>query len=152
MTGTEKALWLQGLCDAQAIPTAGVCAEPPRIDYRPEATAAQRQAGAAILAAWNPGDAAAYATWLAGDLRGADAAGLDAPTGESRVLRAVVKVLVDELNALRQWDTAFKAATAAATTLADLKARVAALPNLPDRTLAQARSAIVTAVNAGAAD
>lgn len=152
MSGSEKALWLQGLCDAQAIPTSGVCAEPPRIDYLPSATATQRQAGASILATWNPEDATAYAAWLAGDLRAGDAAALSAPAGEARVLRAVVKVLVDELNALREWDVAFKAAVAAATSLADLKTRVAALPDLPDRTLAQARNAVVAAVNSGAAD
>jgi hypothetical protein len=84
--------------------------------------------------------------------RRADAAGLDAPTGAPRVLRAVVSLTVDELNDLRDWISLFKAATASATSLADLKARVAALPNLPARTLQQARTAIVNKVEAGQVD
>jgi hypothetical protein len=84
--------------------------------------------------------------------RRADAAGLDAPTGGPRVLRAVVALTVDELNDLRSWVTAFKATTAAATSLADLKTRVANLPNLPARTLQQARAAIVNKVEAGDVD
>jgi hypothetical protein len=68
------------------------------------------------------------------------------------VLRAVVSLTVDELNDLRTWTRNFKAATAAATSLADLKVRVAALANLSDRTLVQARTAIVNKIEQGEVD
>ena len=57
-------------------------------------------------------------------------------------LRALVKVLLDENNNLRQWITSFKTQVAASSNLADFKTRVAALPNTPDRTLDQAKTAI----------
>jgi len=66
--------------------------------------------------------------------------------------RAVASVLVDEINALRDWLTAFKVAMAAATSLANLQTRVAALANTPDRTLAQARTAIKAAITGGTVD
>ncbi len=66
-----------------------------------------------------------------------------------RAFRAVAGLVVDEINTLRQWIVAFKAATAAATSLANLQTRVAALPDLPDRTLAQAKSAFISKVNSG---
>jgi len=68
------------------------------------------------------------------------------------VTRAIVAVLVDELNALRQWLASFKVEVAAATTLADLKTRVAGLPNMPNRTLAQAKTAILDRIDDGTAD
>lgn len=60
----------------------------------------------------------------------------------SRVEIAFAGVLADEINLLRQWLMSFKAQVAAATNLANLQTRVAALPNMPDRTLTQARNAI----------
>lgn len=72
------------------------------------------------------------------------------PTGA--LIRAVAGVTMDELNAIRQWIEAFKAQVALATTLADLKTRVAALPAMPDRTLTQARTAIQAKITAGAVD
>jgi hypothetical protein len=66
--------------------------------------------------------------------------------------RAIVLVAIDEINLLRQWITSFKAAVALAASLADLKTRVAALDNLPDRTAAQAKNAVVAKIDAGAAD
>lgn len=66
--------------------------------------------------------------------------------------RALALVTVDEINLLRQWLTAFKAAVAASTSLANLQTRVAALANLPDRTAAQAKAAVGEKIDAGAAD
>lgn len=57
-------------------------------------------------------------------------------------------VSLDEFNILRQWIMAFKVEVAAATNLADLKTRVAALPNLPDRTASQIRGAVRTKIDA----
>jgi hypothetical protein len=66
--------------------------------------------------------------------------------------RALTMILLDELNDLRQWTVAFKAQVAAASTLADLKTRVATLATLSDRTIAQAKTAYANKVNAGTAD
>ena len=65
-----------------------------------------------------------------------------------RRMKAVVLVLVDEINLLRGWITGFKAAVAASTSLADLKTRVAATAAMPDRTREQAKTAIANKVAA----
>lgn len=67
----------------------------------------------------------------------------------SRSYRAVAAVLVSEINILREWIVSFQAAVASATTLANLKTGIAALPNLPDRTLSQAKTAFISNVNQG---
>ncbi len=67
----------------------------------------------------------------------------------AKAFRAIAALAIDEINALREWIVSFQAAVAAATSLANLQARVAALPNLPDRTLAQAKSAFIAKVNSG---
>lgn len=74
------------------------------------------------------------------------------PQAFSKAQRAAALVTMEELNLLRQWIEAFKAAVAAATTLADLKSRVAALSAMPDRTATQIKGAIQNKINAGAAD
>jgi len=66
--------------------------------------------------------------------------------------RAILLVVLDELNALRQWVTDFKAAVAAATSLANLQARVAATNNLPQRTANQIRPAVQGKMTDGSAD
>lgn len=121
------------------------------VTYAAGATQAQRDAGAALIAGFD-WSAAAQAAWEQAGRR-TDAAGLLAAlSGNSILTRAVVGVLVDELNSLRDWITAFKAAVAAATSLANLQTRVAALANMPDRTLSQARDAVAAKINAGDAD
>ncbi len=69
-----------------------------------------------------------------------------------KALRAAAAVLVDEINVIRQWEMSFKTEVAAASSLADLKTRVATLPALPDRTLAQAKTAIQAKITAGLVD
>lgn len=115
------------------------------IDYKPEATAAQRTQGASILAAFDWSAAAEAARQVIRN-RAEGAAAFLASTAIGQVLRAEVLVLVDEINLLRQWITSFKAAVAASSSLADLKTRTAALANMPDRTAAQAKNAIVSKV------
>lgn len=66
--------------------------------------------------------------------------------------RAIVSILLDEINDLRGWITSFKAATAAATNLADFKTRVAALSNTPARTMTQAKTKYETMVDSGKHD
>ena len=67
-------------------------------------------------------------------------------------IRAVAAVATDEINLLRAWVAAYKVEVAASTTLADLKTRVAALPNMPARTLTQVRSAVAAKIDAGTVD
>ncbi len=70
----------------------------------------------------------------------------------AKTARAVASLLIDELNASRGWIMAFKAELAVATTLAGLKTRVAALPNLPDRTFVQAKTAFANKIDGGTVD
>ncbi len=68
---------------------------------------------------------------------------------QARAYRAIAALAIDEINTLREWIISFQAAVAASTSLANLQTRVAALPNLPDRTLAQAKTAFIAKVNSG---
>ena len=66
----------------------------------------------------------------------------DLSSADSRALRAVVLLLVDELNSLRtQWRD-FQTVVDAAANLGAMKTGVAGLPTLNDRTYSQARTAI----------
>ena len=80
------------------------------------------------------------------------AQGASGKNADAKLKRAIAAVLLDEINTLRGWLTAFKAQVALATNLADLKTRVATLPNTPDRTLAQAQTALAAKINAGTVD
>lgn len=82
---------------------------------------------------------AAMANAVKASVKSAADAAIDGDAGYD--LRAIAKLALDEVNALRQWITSFKAETAAATNLSNFQSRVAGLPNLPDRTLAQAKAA-----------
>lgn len=57
--------------------------------------------------------------------------------------RSIALTAMDEINLLRDWITQFKLAVANAGTLAALKTNVAALPNLPQRTPAQVKAAVI---------
>lgn len=71
---------------------------------------------------------------------------------EKATLRAVAAVATDEINLLRGWIVSFKTQVAASASLADLKTRVASLPNMPDRTLVQFRNAVGAKIDSGAVD
>ena len=114
-------------------------------------TQSQMDAGAAVLAAFDWSDAAEQA-YQAALSRPLAVSQLGLTNAQFMLLRGVVSVLVDEVNALRDWITSFKTATAAATSLANLQTRVAGLAAMPDRTLSQARTAIANAINAGTVD
>lgn len=86
------------------------------------------------------------------EFRGGGKAVLDTQTDMSVLIRAFADITKDELNALRQWLTDFKGDVAAATSLADLKTRVAANPSLPDRDLGQLRTAIKNRIDSGSVD
>jgi len=64
-----------------------------------------------------------------------------------KMMVAFADILKDEFNLLRQWQMSFKAEVAAASNLNDLKTSVAALPGLPDRTLAQLKTAITNRIS-----
>ena len=66
--------------------------------------------------------------------------------------RALADILKDEINILRDWTADFKAEVAAASNLADLKTRVAGLPTLNDRTLAQLKTALENKIDGGSVD
>lgn len=72
------------------------------------------------------------------------------PLGVSK--RAIAEVMIREVNIIRGWITDYKVEVAAATSLADLQARVAAMPDLDDRTLAQAKTAYDNICGDGTAD
>lgn len=95
------------------------------------------------------GSQAAQDTWQAEENESTANTFMLALDPNSRAYRAVAGIMVDEINALRDWITSLKAAVASATTLADLKNRVAALDDLPDRTLAQAKAAFINKINQG---
>lgn len=123
-------------------------------EYLPKdsATSPQLSAADAVLAAFDWSQSAED-SWLNANARAFGQASLDDDrTALYKVLRAEASVLVDEINTLRQWIVAFKVQVAAATTLADLKTRVASLPNMPDRTLEQAKTAIKNTIAAGTVD
>lgn len=77
---------------------------------------------------------------------------VDALSDSGILQRALADIVKDELNILRGWIVSFKSEVALAITLADLKVRVAALPDLPDRTLSQLRTAIKNRIDSGSVD
>ena len=66
---------------------------------------------------------------------------------DRRALIALVQVLVDEVNTLRQWAASLKTVTAASTNYATLKTGIGTLPATPDRTYAAARTAILNRID-----
>lgn len=93
------------------------------------------------------------ATHAAQALRAKAKALLDATDDRiADALRALVLVLVDEINLLRQRDRDRSVDVAGAATLAALKTAWAARPPLADRTGAQARAAIKSHLDSGDAD
>jgi hypothetical protein len=85
-------------------------------------------------------------------VRGGAKGGLLGFVSSALLHRAFADILKDEFNAVRGWITDFKVEVAAANNLADLKARIAGLPDLPDRTLAQLKTAIRNRIDSGSVD
>lgn len=77
---------------------------------------------------------------------------VDQLSAEGVRLRASLLVVMEEMNALRTWLADFKAQVALASSLNDLKTRVATLPATPDRTASQLKTAIKNKIDAGSAD
>lgn len=80
------------------------------------------------------------------DATGAQALFLVHPRNRKQ-MTAFADIIKDEMNILRGWLTQFKADVAAATNLGDLQTSVAAQPDLPDRTLAQLKTAITARID-----
>ena len=59
-----------------------------------------------------------------------------------RIVKGLALTLLDEVNLLRSWFVSFKVTTASAISLADFKTRVAALPDMPERTVDQLKTAV----------
>lgn len=107
----------------------------------PSATAGQIAAAQSALASYDRSQAAEDAWEL--DRLKTQAKGLyDEVSEQAAIDRAIARLMVDEVNFLRQWVMSFKVAVAGAGSLAALKTAVAALPDLPDRTYSQARTAV----------
>ncbi len=76
---------------------------------------------------------------------------LDSQDGQQALIRAVALAALGEVNAIRSWLLNFKVQVAASVSLADLKARIAAMPNTKDRTKQQLVSAISSVIDSGEA-
>ncbi len=74
------------------------------------------------------------------------------PSPISKVNRAILLVVLDEFNLLRERVNDIAADVAAATSLADLKTRWAARSAMADRTPAQLKTAVANKLNSGSAD
>jgi len=85
-------------------------------------------------------------------LRNAAISLVDSGVSTSEVLRGTFLVLVDELNNHALKINSILDAVDAATSLADLKTRIAAIADYPQRTPAQAKQAIKDKITGGGAD
>lgn len=68
------------------------------------------------------------------------------------VSRAVLMTMLDEINVLRQWCTTLRSHLAIASSMADQRSRIGGMPPLPDRTTAQARTAVRNKISSGGGD
>lgn len=117
-----------------------------RVDYQASATAAQILSGQAIVATFDWSDAATaqFNAKLQKDEATAvlDRSALQAAIANERLHRSVVLVVLDEFNNHATFEASLLAAIAAATSLADLKIRVAAISAIPQRTALQLLNAV----------
>jgi hypothetical protein len=90
-------------------------------------------------------DATLAATQVTDEKSGASAL-IDADDLHGRALRADILLTLAEINTLRSWLASFKTEVAAATNLADLKTRVAGLPAMGARTVAQLKTAFLNEI------
>lgn len=125
-----------------------------RIDFKAAATGAQRTQAQGIADAfdWSAG---ADATQAAKDSKAAaqDAitnGGAQGASFERRLIFSLTQMILDEFNTHTTWNAALASAIAAATSLANLQTRVAAITAIPQRTEAQLRTAITAKINSTA--
>jgi hypothetical protein len=65
-----------------------------------------------------------------------------------RIVKGLGLTILDEINLVRQWTADYKVVVAAATSLANLQTRVAAMPDLAQRTAAQLKAAVLAKAQA----
>lgn len=92
-----------------------------------------------VITEMNQSEKDAVDASLLSDSRDATVAQID---DVESIIRQMVVSIVRELNIVRNWTVDFKAEVASATSLGDLQSRVAGLPDLPDRTVAQFKAQI----------
>ena len=97
---------------------------------------------------WN----AAIAAALVASQRAQAAADVSTANDLGKLIRASDDVILNEFNTILTWINSFMAAVNAATSLADLKTRVAQITVPANVTLAQAKTAIINDINSGNAD
>lgn len=125
-----------------------------RIDFKASATGPQ-QTQAQGIADTHDWSAAADVTQAAKD---AKVLAQDAITNGAaqnadsnrRLIIGLTQMISDEFNTHTTWNSALTSAIAAATSLANLQTRVAAITAIPQRTEAQVRTAIIAKINATA--
>lgn len=122
-----------------------------RIDFKDEATTQQKLDAQNIVNNFDWSDAA-HSVWLNLQNRSLAKTFLDSTGANEKLIRAVADILKDEINILRGWITDFKTDVAAAVSLADLKVRISANPDLQDRTLVQLKTAINSKIDSGSID
>jgi len=76
----------------------------------------------------------------------------DGQTTTGQSLRCMADITKREVNIVRGWLADFKAEVISSTSLSDFQFRVAGLPTLPDRTLAQLKTEIQDCVDDGDVD
>lgn len=116
------------------------------VDYAAEATPAQITQGNSIVAAFDWSDIA-NATWVAQNEKTAATQGVDDAVQQKgnrveRIVMAAAFVALDATNNERQTFVAMNTAVQAATSLADLKTRFAAISFPPQVTMQQLQNAI----------
>lgn len=114
--------------------------------FDPSWTAAQITSANSIVSAWDWADSAQAARGLT-DSKNSSTSEFGTASNLAILTRSAASTLVSEINAIRDWITSFKAAVAASTSFANLQTRIAALAAMPDRTLAQAKAAILSAIS-----
>ncbi|RJQ24606.1 hypothetical protein C4577_07495 [Candidatus Parcubacteria bacterium] len=70
----------------------------------------------------------------------------------AKVIRALALTILEETNRTREWLMSFKTEVAAATNLADLKTRVAGLPDRPEVSASDLKTVIRSKIDAGEVD
>lgn len=125
-----------------------------RIDFAPSATGSQQTAAQSVVTGFDWSQAAQDSFDLAQSRT--QTSGFTTTPIQSvplaALVRAVVLIVLDEFNLHALKINAILDASDAATSLADFKARVAAIPDYPARTKSQLLAAITTKIGAGDTD
>ena len=121
------------------------------ISFQPSATAPQQAAANSALAAFDWSQAA-HDAWLLVQDRSALVASLTNGPQHAKLMRALMLVLLDELNLHALKINAILTAINNGTTLAQVKTNIAAITDYPTRTKANLVTALTNTINAGEAD